>query len=264
MSNSPLLDEVASLVRRVAHSEVMPRFLRVGSSRKEDGSQFTEADIEAQHALVAGLPALVPCPVLGEEMSDCEHLRLWRENDTLWVIDPIDGTTNFINGIPYFAISVALVKQGRPVLGVIYNPVSDELFHAELGKGAFLNGQPLPRKQVIPEMADAVAGVEIKWLFGHLPTRLATLSPFGSQRNFGASTLDWCYLAAGRLDLYVHGGQRLWDYAAGCLIMAEAGGSMASLHHDDYWADDVWKRSVIAAGDPHLFKQWQQWIKANL
>ncbi|MBV1775254.1 inositol monophosphatase family protein [Burkholderiaceae bacterium DAT-1] len=264
MTMSPLVEQVVAVVKEAAATELMPRFLRVGSNRKEDGTLFTEADVETQHALERSLPTIVNCPVLGEEMTDAEQQDLWREHDKLWVIDPIDGTTNFVHGLPYFAISVGLMQQGRPILAVIYNPVADELFYAEPGQGAWMNGQRLPLKKHVPAMSDAVAGVEVKWLGGRLPQRLAAIAPYGSQRNFGASTLDWCFLAAGRLDVYVHGGQKLWDYAAGCLILAEAGGQMTSLYHDDYWDDDVWQRSVIAGLDPQLFSQWMRWVKYNL
>ncbi|WP_374357261.1 inositol monophosphatase [Chitinimonas sp.] len=264
MLDPHLLDQVAATVRAVAAAEVMPRFLRVGASRKDDGSLFTEADLQTQHALERALPTLVDCPVLGEEMSTEQQQSRWAGHEQIWVIDPIDGTTNFVHGLPYFAISVALMERGRPVLAVIYNPVADEMFTALKGHGAFMNGQPLPLKKHVPQMTEAIAGVEVKWLGGKLPLRLASVAPFGSQRNLGASTLDWCYLAAGRFDVYVHGGQKLWDYAAGCLLLSEAGGQMTSLYHDDYWDDDVWQRSVIAALNPGLYAQWMKWVKYNL
>jgi myo-inositol-1(or 4)-monophosphatase len=84
-----------------------------------------------------------------------------------------------------------------------------------------------------------------------------------SQRSFGASALEWCYAAAGRFDLYLHGGQKLWDYAAGALILAEAGGHCASLGHDDFWAAPLWRRSVIAALDGTLFATWKTWVRAR-
>jgi len=241
----------------------MPRFLRVGGSRKDDGTLFTEADIESQRALERELPRILDCPVLGEEMTFEHQQALWRDHEALWVIDPIDGTTNFVHGLPYFAISVGLMRKGRPTLGVIFNPVSGEMFSAARGHGAYLNGQRLPLKQHVPAMTEAIAGVEVKWLCGRLPQRLSSVAPYGSQRNLGASTLDWCYIAAGRFDIYVHGGQKLWDYAAGSLILSEAGGQMTSLHQDDYWQDDVWQRSVVAALDPGLFDQWVKWVRYN-
>ncbi|MBV8464958.1 MAG: inositol monophosphatase family protein [Burkholderiales bacterium] len=264
MSDAALLDQLIQTVRHVAETEVMPRFLRVGASRKDDGTLFTEADLETQRALERELPKIVAAPVLGEEMTPEEQSALWNENDALWVIDPIDGTTNFVHGLPYFAISVALMRSGRPTLALVYNPVSKEAFYAAKGAGAFLNGQPLPLKRHVPQMSEAIAGVEVKWLGGRLPQRLSSVAPYGSQRNLGASTLDWCYIAAGRFDVYVHGGQRLWDYAAGCLILEEAGGAMTSLYHTDYWADDIWHRSVVAALNPGLFTQWTHWVKTNI
>lgn len=257
--------QVIQLLRDVAHREVMPRFLHVGSTRKDDGSLFTEADLACQAALQQGLPTILPHPVLGEEMSREEQDTLWHAHqDGLWVVDPIDGTTNFVNGLPYFALSVALMVGGRSRIGVIYNPVADEMFYAWQGGGAWLDGQPLPLKRKVNPMGDAVAGIEVKYLrSGKLAARLNSVAPCGSQRNMGSSTLDWCNLAAGRYDLYLHGGQRLWDYAAGALILEEAGGRLATLYSDDYWSDAVWNRSAVAALHPELFVQWHRWVRAN-
>ncbi|OQS36883.1 inositol monophosphatase family protein [Chromobacterium sp. Rain0013] len=260
-----VLEQVMQVLREVARDEVMPRFLHVGKSRKDDGTLFTEADMACQQALQAALPRILPHPVLGEEMELAEQDRLWAENqDGLWVVDPIDGTTNFVNGLPYFAISVGLMVGGKSRLGVIYNPVSQEMFYASRGEGAFLNGQRLPLKTVVNTMCDAIASVEVKYLrSGKLAARIGSTCPCGSLRNLGSSTLDWCYLAAGRYDLYLHGGQRLWDYAAGAVILEEAGGQIASLNSDDYWSDVIWKRSAIAALNPELFSQWHRWVRAN-
>lgn len=92
------------------------------------------------------MPAILPCPVLGEEMNPAEQQALWDQawHDGIWVVDPIDGTTNFVHGLPYFAISVAWMREGRTELGVIYNPVADEMFYAQRGHGAYLNGVALP------------------------------------------------------------------------------------------------------------------------
>jgi myo-inositol-1(or 4)-monophosphatase len=258
------LDQLLTLMRHVGHTEVMPHFLRTGFDLKADGSLLTQADLASQAALQSALPRLILAPVLGEEMVPEEQQLLWQANPQgLWIVDPIDGTTNFAHGIPYFALSVAFFQHGRPLLGAVYNPVNDEMFYASTKGGAYLNGQRLPITRPVASLQDAVAGLDVKKIAGRLPTRLLTNMPYSSQRTFGASTLDWCYLAAGRLDVYVHGGQKLWDYAAGSLILAEAGGQMASLYHPDYWQDDVWQRSVVAARDPHLFSAWSAWINAN-
>lgn len=257
-----MLQAVTAAVREVAIREVMPRFLKVAHERKADGTLFSSADLAAQEALTRKLSAIDPCPVVAEEMSREQQLEQWLAGDgKVWCVDPIDGTSNFASGLPYFAVSVALMCRGRSVLGVIFDPVADEMFCAEQGKGAFLNGERLPIKQPAPALASAMAGVDLKRLPRDLARRIASNQPCSSQRSFGASTLEWCYTAAGRFDVYVHGGQKLWDYAAGSLILQEAGGSMCTLEHDDFWANALWQRSVIAAGSPELFEAWKRWLR---
>ncbi|NOT17481.1 MAG: inositol monophosphatase family protein [Sulfuriferula sp.] len=258
-----MLELVMAAVKRVAQTEVMPRYLKIGHSRKDDGSMFTEADLACQNALVVELQKIAPYPVLGEEMTEAEQQAQWDAGDAgLWCIDPIDGTSNFVNGIPYFAVSVALMRYGRSVLGVIYDPVADEMFYAEQGAGAFLNGTALPILTRSPDLRASLAAVELKRISDNITAQIALHPPYASQRNFGASTLDWCYTAAGRFDVYLHGGQKLWDYAAGCLIMQEAGGHCCTLEEDDFWAATPWQRPVVAALGRDLFDEWRDWIRA--
>lgn len=261
-----MLKSLIKLVRQIAQTEVMPRFLCVGSSKKSDGSLFTEADIASQTAFIQQLPTIIDCPVLGEEMTDEEQQALWQDQTKgLWVVDPIDGTTNFVNGLPHFAISVAYIKGGKSHMGVVFNPATNEMFYAMRDGGAFMNGISLPIKKTIHSLNESIAGVEVKYLrSGKLASRMQSLSPCGSHRSMGCSTLDWCYVAAGRYDVYVHGGQKLWDYAAGALILEEAGGQLETLEGDAFWSGEhVWQRSVIAALQPDLFKPWLKWIRSN-
>jgi myo-inositol-1(or 4)-monophosphatase len=153
------------------------------------------------------------------------------------------------------------MRARRTRLAVTYNPITDEMFYAREGNGAYLNGRRLPLREVTADIGRAVGGVDFKRIPKQLADRIAVSPPFYSQRNFGSSTLDWCNLAAGRLDLYLHGGQMLWDYAAGSLILREAGGRMCTLAHDDYDADDVWRRPVIAALHPAVFVAWRDWVR---
>jgi myo-inositol-1(or 4)-monophosphatase len=256
---------VTQVVREVAAQVVMPRYLRVVREHKGDGTIFTEVDIAAQHALTERLQRLRPRPLLGEEeMSEAEQRRLWDEGaEGLWIVDPIDGTTNFVAGLPFFAISVAYFIEGRAVVGVVYDPATREMFAASRGGGVTMNGLKLPLRPPAANLAECVAGVDFKRIPKKLGDDLATRPPYYSQRNFGCSTLEWAYVAAGRLDLLLHGGQKLWDYAAGRLILEEAGGRMCTLKHDDFDADDLWKRSVIAAVDPQLFSAWRDWIRSR-
>ena len=135
-----MLEKVITAVREVAQQVIMPRYLQVDRQIKSDGSFFTEADVAAQQALLEKLQAIHPAAAMGEEMTEQEQEAQWIKGQSgLWSIDPIDGTSNFLNGLPYFAISVAFMEQGKSVLGVIYNPVTDEMFYATKGGGAFLN-----------------------------------------------------------------------------------------------------------------------------
>ena len=262
------LHALQRLVRETAESAVMPHFLQAQASRKADGGVFSQADLAAQEMLVSRLPEIVAAPVLGEEMDAGAQRDLWarHSHSGLWVIDPIDGTNNFLNGLPHFAVSAAYVAGGVPHLGVVFNPAADEMFSAEYGGGAFLNRRPLPlRRTAGKTLREALAGVDVKRLrSARLAGSIANFPPFASLRAMGSSTLDWCYLAAGRYDVYLHGGQNLWDYAAGALIFTETGGCLATLEGDDFWSGrHTFKRSAVAAGDAELFGKWLGWIRQN-
>ena len=263
-SMSAMLKAVAAVMKVVAEKEIMPRYMKVSHQKKIDGSLCTEADLAAQDALAQRLQAIHQVPVLGEEMSIAKQEEIWGNGkQELWCIDPIDGTSNFVHGLPYFAVSVALIRDGKSVLGVVYDPVAREVFAAERGKGAFLNGEKILKRNTATDLSAALANVDMKRLDGKLSAMLASRPPYASQRNFGASTLDWCYTAAGRFDVYLHGGQKLWDYAAGSLILQEAGGHVCGLEQDDFSHGNVWQRSVIAALDPDMFSAWKSWIRAH-
>lgn len=260
-----LLPRVEALVREVAAREIMPRFLQVTREHKSDGSILTAADVAAQHILTAELGKLAPVPVLGEEMTESEQrAALAAGDDGLWCVDPVDGTTNFLVGLPYFAVSVALLRGGKPLLGVSYDPFSDEMFTAVAGGGARLNGERLPLRRAEPGLDRAVALADLKRLPKPLAMALAVTPPYYSQRNLGSSVLEWCYLAAGRADLLVHGGQRPWDYAAGSLMVQEAGGGLSGFDQDDFNTTLPWRRSVIASLDPGTLPEWRSWIRQRM
>ena len=261
---SALLKATIAAVKLVAAEEIMPRYLKVAHQHKSDGSLCTDADIATQTALAKKLQAICNVPVLGEEMPEEQQQAIWQSaKEGLWCVDPIDGTSNFVHGLPYFAVSVALLRSGKSVLGVVYDPVSDEMFAAESGRGAYLNGEKLIGHIIAQTMNQSLANVDLKRLHPKLASMLATQPPCASQRNFGASALDWCYTAAGRYDLYLHGGQKLWDYAAGALILSEAGGYACCIESDDFSSGDIWQRSVVAARSETLFVEWKSWIRAQ-
>jgi len=262
-----LLPGVEAALRAVAETEILPRFLKVEREHKDDGSTFSEADIAAQEFLTRALERLLHLPTLGEEMSDAAQQAAWaaglKSERGLWVMDPIDGSTNFLVGLPQFAVSVALLRDGKPVLGVSYLPLAREMFSAVAGQGAWMNGERLPLRPSGHQLSRAVACVDFKRLPPMLAARLVADSPIYSQRNFGSSVLEWCYLAAGRVDAVLHGGQRLWDHAAGSLLVREAGGCAATFREDDFDAADPWRRQVIAALNPELFVRWRDWLRQH-
>lgn len=267
------LDYLIDTVRVIGASEVMLRYLKVAHSRKDDGSLFTEADLATQKALIRELQRIEKVPVLAEEMTEAEQAATWAaaSQSGLWCVDPIDGTTNFVSGLPHFGISVALIRGGRPVLGVVYDPVCDEAFAAALGAGATLNGERLPIKPAPEMLSRCVAGIDFKRLDTELAVQLVRTPPYASQRNIGASALDWCYLAAGRLHIYIHGGQKLWDYAAGSLILSEAGGCAETLAGTPHWqvapgaaGNSVMTASVLAGLSSGLQQQLRTWMNATM
>ena len=231
---------------------------------KPDGSLVTAVDQEIQRQLKRILMAKWPeYGFIGEEMRHVDQVKACTQSEHgYWVLDPLDGTTNFTAGFLFFGVSLALIIDSLPVLAVTYDPVRDECFSAQLGKGAFLNGQPMTCP-VTKDLSDCVANVDYKRLVVDLSTRLVRCPPYRSQRNLGSSVLEWCWLADGRIQLYLHGGQKIWDFSAGFLILREAGGAATSLSGLPLDCSNLRKRSIVAAVNQHLLTQWVEWIDAN-
>ena len=187
-----------------------------------------------------------------------------RDNTTgLWILDPLDGTINFASGVPQFAVSLALLTAEGVQLGVIYDPCRDELFSAARGCGAELNGRPLRAPQQAPPLRECVAEIDLKRLNEALRVRLVREMPFRSQRNFGSGALDWAWLADGRYQLYLHGGQKLWDYAAGSLILAEAGGRATDLAGLPVYGASLETRPVVGATNTVLQQTWLEELQRH-
>jgi myo-inositol-1(or 4)-monophosphatase len=172
------------------------------------------------------------------------------------LLGPLDGTSNFAAGIPYFCVSLALLRQGEVELAIIYDPLREECFSAERGKGAWVNGEPLRAPQASRPLKQGIALIDLKRLTPELAARVVTHPPYSSQRNLGSGALDWCYVASGRVDVYLHGGQKLWDYAAGQLILAEAGGHASTLNGESVLINALHPRSVVGAADEGNYRQW--------
>ena len=258
----PDIDQLASLIRAAAREELLPRCARGGGSRKADGSLVTEADVAVQTRVQAALLQQWPqYGFLGEEMpADVQQAALAADSAATWCLDPLDGTNNFAAGIPYYSISLALLDAGGVSVGVVYDPSRDECFTAVRGQGAWLNGEPLRTGSGDLTLRRTIALVDFKRLTAEMREHLAAGPPYGSQRSFGSVALDWAWLAAGRCHLYLHGGQRLWDYAAGNLLLAEAGGSACTLQGEPVFTASLAPRSAVAAVDQRLFDAWCEWL----
>lgn len=258
----PDLQAIAQKIREIARVEILSRFERVGYEFKDDGSVLTEADLAANQHITAYLQASYPeIPLLSEEMETAQQEQLLQEAPVFWCLDPLDGTSNFASGIPLFASSLALFQNGQVVLAITYDPVRDELFTASRGQGAYLNGQRLQCRQIGFQLAHAVALVDFKRLPKLMQWVLLEHTPYGSQRNLGASTLEWVWMATNRGHVYLHGGMKLWDLAAGTLILAEAGGYSSGIDGKPVSLTKLANNPVVASPDPDLFKQWLSFLQ---
>jgi len=257
------INKLARIVREIADRELPARFSCQSGSRKADGSLVTEADLVMQSALAETLQRHWPdIDILGEEMDAATQQKALQQAGTgVWCIDPLDGTSNFSIGVPYYAVSVALLRNNQVEMGVVYDPSRGECFTAVRTQGAWLNGQRLQGQQLSTPLSQGIALVDLKRISGELASRLAASPPYKSQRSFGAVALDWCWLAAGRCHVYLHGQQKLWDYAAGCLILLEAGGSAVTLDGGPVFSPTLQPRSAAAALDPAIFSQWTEWLQ---
>jgi len=258
------IPKLIDIVTQAARKELLPRFTHVTHDIKNDGSIVTEADIATQQSLSNSLLHTWPnTRFLGEEMSAEEQLNILKSDSPVWCLDPLDGTSNFAAGIPYFAVSLSLIRQGEVILGLVFDPIRDELFLAEKLNSTLsvtFNQQVLKINSTRNSLDKSMAIIDFKRLDKNLASRLATDQPFASQRNFGASALDWCWLALSRGHLYLHGKQNLWDYAAGEMIFKAAGGYACTLNGEKIYQKSLEKRSVVAAVNEKLFNDWRAWI----
>ena len=216
-------------------------------SRKGPADFVSNADLRAEKTLRAELQKARPdFGFLMEETGESQG----RDPSHRWIVDPLDGTTNFLHGLPHWSISIALERDGEIVAGVVYEPVKDELFWAEKGGGAFNNQQRL-RVSGRRRLEDAViaTGMPFKGRGDHqaFMTQLdAVMSEVAGIRRFGSAALDLAYVAAGRFDGFWESGLSSWDMAAGLLLVTEAGGFATEI---DGGRKPLTSGNVLAAND---------------
>src|SRR5215472_8115706 len=208
-------------------------------SEKRPGDFGSHADLRAERTLRAELSRTRPdYGFLGEEGGESRG-----DGRNRWIVDPLDGTTNFLHGLPHFAISIGLERDGEIIAGVIYQPISDELFWAEKGNGAFID-TPNARSRRLrvsgrKDPARALIGTGIPHLgkgdHANYVRRLgAVMSRTAGVRRWGAAALDLAFVAAGRFDAYFEFGLKPWDVAAGILLVREAGGMISDANGQPY------------------------------
>lgn len=257
---SPLRDSVRETARDIFQRAKAGRQI---AERKSDGSLLTATDLALQESIGKILSSRFPhIPVLGEEMAEDEQAAILATGHC-WLLDPLDGTSNFSHGIPVYSVSLALLQQGEVVAGLVYDPNRDECFHALKGMGAYLDHQVLDRRNDEPARLDqAMAIIDTKRLPAGLAVAIATEHPYHSQRSFGSVALDWCWLAAGRMQTYLHGKQKLWDFAAGALIAKEAGCLTATMQNEHILLSPLTLKARSAVGaSPSFAASWPEWIR---
>jgi myo-inositol-1(or 4)-monophosphatase len=234
---SALLNVMIAAARKTARSLARDfgEIENLQVSRKGPSDFVSSADLKAEKTLFEELSKARPgYGFVMEERGVVEG----TDKTNRWLVDPLDGTTNFLHGIPHFAISIALEREGLLVAGVIYNVVRDELFWAEKGAGAYLNDRRL-RVAGRSDMRDALfaCGTPFHGKAGH-ETALAeierVIEKTAGVRRFGAAALDLAYVAAGRFDGYWERNLNVWDVAAGAVLVREAGGVVNEIDGGDF------------------------------
>lgn len=244
------LEKLKDIVREageiISQVNLTPEQIRSKSSQKD---LVTKYDVEVQDFLELRFRELWPdCHFMGEEQDE------FRFEQSGFLVDPIDGTSNFIFGIPHFCISVAVLDQGEVIQGVVYNPVVDEMYWAEAGQGAYLNGDRLKNPNFA--LDGAVFG------FGGSPYDPNSIEPTvrliakimekGDIRRFGSAALDLCYVASGRQSAYFEFAINPWDIAAGLLIAREAGVIVTTMDGEEPSLTRT--MSILAAG-PKIYAE---------
>jgi len=246
-----LLRQAGKLIMDSFHSPTLKVYEKVNEGL------VTSTDKASEQLLIAGLVKIMPEAGIIAEESGQQGI----DQEYCWVIDPLDGTTNFVRGLPYFCISVALTQHGKPILGAIYQPVTDEFFYACAGHGASLHGKKITVSN--PTSFDkSVILIGLPYTkdehYTALLQELELLAPQAfAVRHLGAAALDLAYVAAGRMDGVFFSGLQWWDVAAGMLLVTEAGGTVT-----DFQGKEVTHNytSCMAAGDL-VYKKLQTIVK---
>jgi myo-inositol-1(or 4)-monophosphatase len=261
MHHSALLNVMIAAARKTARAlkRDFGELEKLQVSLKGPANFVSSADRRAEETLYQELSKARPgYGFLGEEGGDREG----TDTSHRWIVDPLDGTTNFLHGIPQFAISIGLEREGGVIAGLVYNPASEEMFIAEKGKGAFMNEQRI-RVAGRKRLADAVIACGLPHIGrGDLALAARETGAIQAQvaglRRFGAAALDLAWIAAGRLDGYWERDIKPWDMAAGSILVREAGGFVS----DCDGGAEMFAKGHIVAGNEAVQKELLRVLKA--
>lgn len=222
-------------------------------STKSANDFVTEVDHRCEEAIIETLLAAYPGHGILAEESGRTHGA--KSSEYVWIIDPLDGTTNFIHGLPFYAVSIALAFRDQIQQAVVYDPTRNDLFYASKGRGAFLNDKRL-RVSKRTRLSDSLVGTGFPFRKGdnfqrYLKMFAEVMTSCAGVRRPGAAALDLCYVAAGHYDAFFETGLNPWDIAAASLIITEAGGLIGNFTGE---ADFMYQREVVA-GNPKIYAQ---------
>lgn len=246
--------------RLINRASVDVENLRV--TRKDRNDFVTEVDKAAEAAIIETLLGAYPShAILAEESghrpgttgSKIQRVNALRETEHIWIIDPLDGTTNFVHGVPHYCISIALMERGSVTQGLIYDPIRNELFTASRGRGAFLNDRRI-RVSKRTRLDESLIGTGFPFrMISQIDTYFTILRPVMERaagiRRAGAAALDMAYVAAGRFDAFFEIGLKPWDVAAGSLLVTEAGGLVGDFGGNASYLEG----EQVLAGAPKVF-----------
>ena len=241
--------------------QFMDRIDRLPVITKEKNDFVTEVDQKAEQVIVNTLRQAFPDhAILAEESGRSGN----SDSEYQWIIDPLDGTTNYLHGFPQFSISIALKQRDKLVLGVVYDPLRQELFTASLGDGAYLNNR---RIRVSKQMGlnGALLGTgfpykDFRYLDNYMDMFKSLVTETSGLRRAGSAALDLAYVACGRLDGFWEMNLQSWDIAAGALLVREAGGIITDFSAND----DYLKSGNVIAANPKVFNQMLKTLEPHI
>ncbi len=260
MLHSALLNVMVKAARRAGRNlkRDLGEIENLQVSLKGPANFVSLADKRAEETLYDELTKARPgYGFIGEEGGTREG----TDKANVWIVDPLDGTTNFLHGIPHFAVSIALQREGALIAGLVYNPADDDLFLAEKGKGAYLNDQRL-RVAARKKLNESVIACGLPHIgrgdFDIASQELRAIQPqVAGLRRFGAAALDLAWVAAGRLDGYWERNLSSWDMAAGMVLVREAGGFVTDIEG----GDKIFETRDIIAGNDYIHRELVKILK---